>query len=782
MIKLQSFRKLHHLYLQLLITLLFRTNKKITFDTIMDKKSKLLMANQKNKDIYYFLQDSGYTNSIYLKRKKDHFPQSFEYDTAEQLGQNNADVLIISGKAVREINTYRHYRQTAYILLEISHLYSLLTIFPGYLKNSKLKRISYIGTIESPLNQTYLVFKNLKRKKNATRKYISPELGIESFFKNLNQMNMNYVILRWFETLPNLLAGEDIDILVANEDAEKLSKLMDQKIGTIPCDTYTVTGIPGFDYKQISYFTPRFAKDILDSAIIWKDIYRIPNPEMHIDSMAYHALYHKGINSGLPSVYYPQKKLRPEHDYESILLELTRNNNMILPISMERLHEHLISKGYQPPLDTLYRLSFENDWVARIIQKEMDTPIKEKNVTLFILREAALNFHLSDKIIHEIENEGFTIIEDYLLSEEEKITFSNNTRGGNWERGPYPESGGYAARVIIAIDLAPIEMNFTSRIQYPGLQNQRVMCKKNIRDKMNQQLTPEQTCNMLHSSDNDVEAWYYLNLLFTEKEINNIVEKIKREETTFQTKETILKSLSRNGRRAKVELVSWKNKKVVKKTYKPQSLRFLEREVEALALLEDKFDEVPEILERGDNYLIYPYYQDQLKWRKSSFRLIPVKDAKKMIHFLEKLYEEGYAFIDFHPMNVLYDKNYGLKVIDYEFLYKYKEKPSSFLLSYDIAGIPETFESDAPLQEHTGYDFNLKPYIGVDIEALLNDTNWQLHIQRFYYFFNKKIPLTIKHNAVNHIRGLKWSLKKDTKLYKLITRVMQSEMLKKRFH
>ena len=62
-------------------------------------------------------------------------------------------------------------------------------------------------------------------------------------------------------------------------------------------------------------------------------------------------------------------------------------------------------------------------------------------------------------------------------------------------------------------------------------------------------------------------------------------------------------------------------------------------------------------------------------------------------------YDHDYAIINFNPENLIITRNMKLKIMDFEFLYKYKNKPKYFLDSYDVKGVPKEFESDLPLDD-----------------------------------------------------------------------------------
>ncbi|MET0429416.1 MAG: hypothetical protein ABW026_13070, partial [Microvirga sp.] len=81
------------------------------------------------------------------------------------------------------------------------------------------------------------------------RRYVPASLGVEGFLRALRDRGTRYVVLRWFEALPRVEPGEDIDILVADADLAGLADLLDDEDGIIPCDIYTATGMPGTAYR-----------------------------------------------------------------------------------------------------------------------------------------------------------------------------------------------------------------------------------------------------------------------------------------------------------------------------------------------------------------------------------------------------------------------------------------------------------------------------------------------------------------------------------------------------
>ena len=81
---------------------------------------------------------------------------------------------------------------------------------------------SGISTSIIPSNQKYssIVL-------NSNHFYLSANIGVEKLIAWLNGNNIKYVVLRFFERLPNLhRKGGDIDLLVADEDEEMVKAFL----------------------------------------------------------------------------------------------------------------------------------------------------------------------------------------------------------------------------------------------------------------------------------------------------------------------------------------------------------------------------------------------------------------------------------------------------------------------------------------------------------------------------------------------------------------------------
>ncbi len=201
----------------------------------------------------------------------------------------------------------------------------------------------------------------------------------------------------------------------------------------------------------------------------------------------------------------------------------------------------------------------------------------------------------------------------------------------------------------------------------------------------------------------------------------------------YRTDAPAVRRLTRNGRRAKVELIDWHGQRAVRKTFKPHSTRFCQREVEALRTLSPTVREVPTLLAADTHSVVCPYYDDVLRSCWGEGRLLPLAVAKQAIAALRKVYMAGYALIDAHVGNIIVDRREGLKLIDLEFLYRYPQRPASFEESYDIAGCPTTFDGDLPEEGGKTYATAWQPLIGLSFHSLCHDPTWLQHVKRLGY-------------------------------------------------
>lgn len=296
--------------------------------------------------------------------------------------------------------------------------------------------------------------------------------------------------------------------------------------------------------------------------------------------------------------------------------------------------------------------------------------------------------------------------------------------------------------LVVALDYFPSPADPRTQKTHPHLTNQKVLtAKRRIRDFVNSRLQPDQRCNAIHSSDNEEGALEYIRLAMPEEK-EFICSKVESLATLIESRHTVRARFSTGGRRAKVELVEYDSRLAVKKTYRPGCERFLERELLMMRKIGVELSEVPELIEAGSNYFICPNYDDVLRYDPNSRRLLPLKVVRQAFGFLKQVYDRGYSLIDFSPENLLVDRESGLKVIDFEFLYKYDVLPGDFSRCYELAGIPENFSADLPKAYylHAPYEYLWRWRVGLTYSSLLNDPLWLQHLKRTAFRFRSALP------------------------------------------
>jgi hypothetical protein len=196
-------------------------------------------------------------------------------------------------------------------------------------------------------------------------RYIPAELGIEGVATRLRERNVRYVVLRWFEDLPEIREGGDLDLLVHDDDCEALDAVLDGPPTSIQCDVYTVSGLPGSAYSGVPHLPPAKAANLLARATSFKELYRVPAPEDHFLSLAFHAIYHKGARTGLPTSFAELVPLaHPINDYPGTLQRLAQQLGLDVSLDLETLDKFLVEQGWAPTPEMIPVFRRRNAWAA----------------------------------------------------------------------------------------------------------------------------------------------------------------------------------------------------------------------------------------------------------------------------------------------------------------------------------------------------------------------------------------------------------------------------------
>ncbi len=85
----------------------------------------------------------------------------------------------------------------------------------------------------------------LLRRKDRVRRYLRPGLDLDGFFDELERLGIRYAVLRWFDSLPAVEPGEDVDVLVADEDLPRLKPFLRSYLVPPPTQKFDVYSVSG---------------------------------------------------------------------------------------------------------------------------------------------------------------------------------------------------------------------------------------------------------------------------------------------------------------------------------------------------------------------------------------------------------------------------------------------------------------------------------------------------------------------------------------------------------
>ena len=408
------------------------------------------------------LMTAGYKNYLGLARDEaildavreeaPEFAASFYLMDPEDrnCSRNNAEVVILKPRTVRGLRSgIKNARLKEIWWTERSLRQRLSGRLLLWWHRHVRKRIGKESALEVILEHgEKVILRRVKkcdvRTKLRARRYISPKMGIMGFLKELNREGIRYVVLRWFEDLPRPPPGEDIDFLVHDDDLEKMTDVLNNASGTLPCDLYSVSGLPGSSYLGMAYFPPFIAEDILRDRMLYEDYAYVPCPEHHFLSMAYHAAYHKAERSGLPERAGMGSEEAPgEHPYSEILRDLAGAIGKKIEPALTDLHNALSEEGWNPPGDVLRKLGRRSPWVAGLLPRRENRSEKGE-LMAFVVREWAAERNMIDEIVSWLEKHGLEILKVKRFDEKQQRKVSRLLRGGNWHAGPWPVGGGRA--------------------------------------------------------------------------------------------------------------------------------------------------------------------------------------------------------------------------------------------------------------------------------------------------------------------------------------------------
>ena len=521
-------------------------------------------------------------------------------------------------------------------------------------------------------------FKKIKHSlRHFKRRYLRSDSSLPDLFSELNEIHCRYVVLRWFEELPSVEKGEDLDVLIDNSHLQmlrgKLSYgLMQRALRRKPIKL-DVRGVYP-EHKEVSYYPPHLSERILTNSILHPSGARVPCPEDHFFSLAFHALYHKGLASGLPPSE-PEPAREYHNKYARTLKSLAKQLNYQVEMTLQDLDQFLGEHGWRPALDYIEKRRSKDPWHKSLIANAHSKLPSKPGLAVFFLRETALSKpDWPDDVRTYLEEEGFNVLACKTLSPDERKRVASELRGGDWGTGPYLRSGGPPAVMIAALDVFPRKPTRKQIRQHPELDNEIVhACKSSIRKLWNKAQAEGERCNIVHSSDNCRQALAYIRIAAPElaDQLLSETDKLLGE---ANLPGEVLHRFQKRARRAVVELIRQADGRlVVRKKFRPGREDYFRREISAIQELHRiNPDTVPEILEFGKNYFTMPYYKMRLTQK---LRLpLPIPALQKTFLSARQFFNNGYVMLDFRPNNIIVSGRNEVKIIDYEYMFNCSEK------------------------------------------------------------------------------------------------------------
>ena len=416
--------------------------------------------------------------------------------------------------------------------------------------------ISLFGLVRRLLNKTVkfnklLILKNknknrlwiqLQNNSNQTTNKVhftlSEDIGIKKFLLFLNKSNVDYLITRFYEKLPNLYrpGGGDLDILVSDEGYKTITDFLNKNPGNIPVDIQRCSKPTGG--ANIPYFPPKLAKRMLLKKKKINNLFYAPNKLDYLLSFIYHCLYHKGMSSGISSTFKDLKKIDSENNYELKIKELLHENNINTDINMENLAKILKKYKWEPAIDTLDHIKNTNLWVWRNYFSERKS--EEFGLSILIIKNGFFRKYLLDEILIYISKQNFKILSMKKLDKKLIDKTVMNLRGGNWTTNISNNERFIPSYVMVLLDE---KLSYTAKPN-TGLRIGRI---RQLKDKLRKKYPTNEIESFFHATDDTDQSWEYLELLFNkekiklEHKIREIISKRKRSIFQYLTIQIIIK-------------------------------------------------------------------------------------------------------------------------------------------------------------------------------------------------------------------------------------------------
>ena len=201
--------------------------------------------------------------------------------------------------------------------------------------------------------------------------------SIEEMFYILNATT-NYVVLRNFEKFPETIITEDHkDIDILTDDLWQIPYIVNKKKSLVKISDKKIK--MDFRYLGDNYYEKKWEKDILESKILYKKTFFVPNETDYFFSLIYHVLIHKD---------------KITEEYKNSLNQLSKNLKFDINCFdenelREKLEIFLKQKDYKNTKSFSYKI-FHNEYTRLV---NVSIMIIKRNGFLSLIRAAKGKFY-----------------------------------------------------------------------------------------------------------------------------------------------------------------------------------------------------------------------------------------------------------------------------------------------------------------------------------------------------------------------------------------------------
>ena len=178
---------------------------------------------------------------VFLRNEQRKFVQSnsvkvSRYSSFFEIRKENADVCFLDHKAIKVLFA-RFSISSRYVLVRLAPRLSWLVALPGLIRHLlKGGTLKFRGFIKLKTGNTYrrwLVLENGEAA-SVSGTSLSSDVGVQGLLDHLNKEKVKYVVLRFFDNLPQLgRPGGDLDLLVLDDDKHKVKEFLENNNGEI---------------------------------------------------------------------------------------------------------------------------------------------------------------------------------------------------------------------------------------------------------------------------------------------------------------------------------------------------------------------------------------------------------------------------------------------------------------------------------------------------------------------------------------------------------------------